>query len=106
MGVYYYFYKEKDDVVSFNDGGYAGIPLCFEKYNLETYNPECDNCEKKDNKLELTCYGCFDYCKVRYKITKDKIPNIIKDMRKSRQHLFEELIEQSKQDYIWMYIDF
>lgn len=104
MSTYYYFYKEKDDCEAFNEGGYAGIPYLGD-YELENYNPECDNCNKKDSKYELACYGCYGTCKVRHKITRDKITEIIKNMKYNKK-LFSELMNEINQDYIWMYEDY
>jgi hypothetical protein len=56
MSRYYYFYKEKDDITAFNDGGYAGIPS-MHNYNLEEFNLECDNCDTKNNESEFACWG-------------------------------------------------
>jgi len=104
MGKYYYFYKEKDDTNYFNDGGYAGIPY-LDDYKLETYNPKCDNCDNKDSEYELACYGCCGVCKIRYKITRDKISEIVKDMNYNKE-LFEDLMSKIGKDYIWMYEDY
>lgn len=104
MSTYYYFYKEKDDYKAFNEGGYAGIPY-LEDYDLESYNHKCDNCDKRDSKSEIVCYGCYSICKERYKITRDKISEIVKNM-KYNKNLFENLMNEVGQDYIWMYEDY
>jgi hypothetical protein len=104
MGSYYYFYKEKDSDRAFDDSKYAGIPY-MGNFGLDSYNPRCDTCDKKDDEYEFACWGCYGCCQTRYKITRDSLKDIVAEMD-CNQDLFKDLMDEINQDYIWIYEDF
>jgi hypothetical protein len=99
MSVDYYFYKQSNDYMPIDEGRYTGMPDFYE-YGLEKISP-CDSCQYKDNKSEFACYGCWDEMNMLYKITRDKLPEIKKNMT-CNFDLFESLMDSCNQDYIWV----
>lgn len=100
MSQWYYFTNSKGELI--DDGGYAGIPN-FWNYDLEKDSP-CDSCENKDNESEYACWGCYKPMKTKYKITRAKLPELIKNMDCNKD-LFEELMNKSGEDFIWISSD-
>jgi hypothetical protein len=105
MGVYHYFYKSDTDKESFEDGKFTGIPDNFTKYKLESVNNYQKDCIVYKNIGNSSCLCCNCSSETRYKITREKAKEISKDMD-TNQTLFEDLMNDIGQDYIWINLDY